>query len=99
MLIHIVCWKYKAETDTASRLEHIELLKGLPSIIPDIISFKVGSDILDLERSFDTGLVAEFTGRPELDAYTDHPEHRQVAELGKRISDQVVSVDLISSDQ
>lgn len=93
MLIHIVCWKYKPETTPEQRAEHIAKLKNLPSVIPNIASFNVGADVLHLERSFDTGLTSTFADRDALDAYTLHPEHQEVANLGKQIAERVVSVD------
>ena len=60
MITHIVCWKYKPERPTELRAEHVAKLQALPGIIPNITSFAVGSDILHLERSFDTGLVAVY---------------------------------------
>lgn len=98
MLIHIVCWKYKPETDAATRDEHRAKLRALPSVIGSILSFDVGSDILHLDRSFDTGLVAHFPDRDALDHYTDHPEHQKVAAIGKEIAEQVVSVDFFHMD-
>ena len=96
MLTHIVCWKYKAETTEAEREEHIAKLRNLPNLIPNILNFNVGSDILNLERSFDTGLVAIYPDREALDFYTEHPEHQKVANLGKQIAEKVVSVDFLS---
>ncbi|MCU1288002.1 MAG: Dabb family protein [Acidobacteria bacterium] len=93
MLTHIVCWKYKPETSEEQRAEHIAKLKNLPNVIPDIISFSVGADVLHLERSFDTGLVATYPNREALDAYTVHPVHQEAANLGKQIAEKVVSVD------
>ena len=95
MLTHIVCWKYKTETTEDERTDHIARLRVLPDVIPNIISFSVGRDILHLERSFDTGLVAVYPDRAALDFYTDHPQHQEVAALGKRISERVVSVDFV----
>ena len=95
MLVHIVCWKYKPETTDTQRAEHVAKLQALPAVIPDIESFEVGADILHLERSFDTGLVAKYPDRAALDFYTDHPEHQKVAALGKQIADKVVSVDFL----
>lgn len=95
MLTHIVCWKYKAETTEDEIETHILKLRNLPNVIPHILSFDVGRDILHLERSFDTGLVAVYPNREALDAYTDHPDHREVAALGKQIAERVVSVDFI----
>ena len=97
MLIHIVCWKYKVETDAATRADHIARLRALPSMIDRIAGFNVGSDILHLERSFDTGLVAHFHNRAGLDHYTDHPEHQAVAAIGKQIAEKVVSVDFFDA--
>ena len=98
MLIHIVCWKYKSEISSETRHDHIEQLRSLPDLVPGIESFKVGADMLHLDRSFDTGLVAEFAGRDELDAYTVHPEHQRVAALGREISERTVSVDFLAGE-
>jgi hypothetical protein len=95
MLIHIVCWKYKPETDAEKRDEHRAKLAALPSMIENIESFDVGEDVLHLERSFDTGLVIHFPDRSALDHYTDHPEHQKVAAIGKQIAEKVVSVDFL----
>lgn len=96
MLTHIVCWKYKPETTSEQREEHIAKLRALPDLIPNIESFEAGADILHLERSFDTGLVAVYPDRAALDFYTDHPEHQKVAALGKQIAEKVISVDFMS---
>jgi hypothetical protein len=95
MLTHIVCWKYKAETTQAQREEHLAKLKNLPNVIDEIVSFNVGTDILHLERSFDTGLVSTFADEKALEAYTIHPNHQEVANLGKMIAEKVVSVDFV----
>lgn len=96
MLVHIVCWKYKPETDAAARADHIERLRALTGVIGCIQSFEVGSDILHLERSFDTGLVATFADQAALDEYTNHPEHQTVAALGRELAEKAVSVDFLA---
>lgn len=93
MLTHIVCWKYKPEITEEQRRNHIEKLQSLPNVIDKIESFEVGADILHLERSFDTGLVAKFADRAALDFYTDHPEHQKVIALGKQLAERAISVD------
>ena len=95
MLIHIVCWKYKAEISPEMREEHITKLKNLPNEIPNIESFKIGFDVLHLERSFDLGLVAVFADQTALDDYTIHPTHQKAANFGKEIAEKVVSVDFL----
>lgn len=96
MLTHIVCWKYKAETTQQERDEHIARLRDLPNVISDIISFNVGADVLHLERSFDTGLVAVYENMDALDRYTVHPAHQATANFGKQIAERVISVDFFN---
>ena len=93
MLTHIVVWKYLADVEQAVREEHVKRLRRLASIIPEIESFAVGFDVLGLPRSYHTGLVATFSNRAALEAYTVHPEHILVADMGRNISEHVVSVD------
>jgi hypothetical protein len=93
MLTHIVCWKYKDEITEEQRRDHIAKLRSLPNVIDNIERFEVGADILHLERSFDTGLVAKFADRAALDAYTNHPEHQKVVALGKQLAERAISVD------
>lgn len=78
------------------RAEHIARLQALSGIIPNIHSLVAGADILHLERSFDTGLVAVYPDRAALDFYTEHSEHQKVAAFGKQIAEKVVSVDFLS---
>ncbi len=98
MLIHLVCWKYKPETNAASRDLHRDMLGALSSLIDKNESLDVGEDVLHLDRSFDTGLVIRFENREALDRYTNHPEHQKVAAFGKEISKKVVSVDFFTDN-
>ncbi|CAN5214189.1 hypothetical protein BH18ACI2_BH18ACI2_18650 [soil metagenome] len=93
MLTHIVIWKYRSEVSQAEREAHAARLRALPGVIPEIVSFVVGFDVLRLPRSYDLGLVAVFRERAGLDAYTDHPQHQEVAALGRELAEHVASVD------
>jgi len=93
MLTHIVIWKYKPEVSEEQRREHVERLRRLDGLIPEIRSFAVGRDVLKLPRSYHTGVVATFQDRAGLEAYDAHPEHQAVAQLGRAISEHVASVD------
>lgn len=95
MLTHIVIWKYREDVQQFAREEHVNLLRNLKTLIPEVQSLMVGFDTLFLPRSYDTGLVAIFEDRAALDAYTVHPEHVKVAEFGRNISEHVASVDFI----
>jgi hypothetical protein len=98
MLTHIVIWKYRADVEQAVRDEHVARLRRLASIIPEVLSLNVGSDMLKLPRSYDTGLVATFRDRTALEAYTVHPEHVLVVDLGRNISEHVSSVDFVDEE-
>jgi hypothetical protein len=98
MLTHIVIWKYRTDVGRDQRSEHVARLRSLTRVVPEIRSFAVGVDILGLPRSYDTGLVATFDDRASLDAYTNHPEHVKVAQLGREISEHVASVDFVDDE-
>ena len=98
MLTHIVIWKYRADVEQAVRDEHVARLRRLASIIPEVLSLSVGFDVIKLPRSYNTGLVATFRDRAALDAYTVHPEHILVADMGRNISEHVASVDFIDEE-
>ena len=93
MLTHIVIWKYRAEVEEELRVEHVERLRGLSSVVDGIVSFNAGFDVLKLPRSYDTGLVAVFRDRAALEAYTVHPEHIAIVNFGRGISEHIASVD------
>jgi hypothetical protein len=95
MLTHIVIWKYRDDVEQSAREEHVNLLRNLKFLIPEVQSLSVGFDTLFLPRSYDSGIVAVFEDRAALDAYTVHPEHVKVAEFGRSISEHVASVDFI----
>ena len=98
MLTHIVVWKYRADVEQDVREEHVNRLRRLASVIQEIETFRVGFDVLGLPRSYDTGLVVTFRNRAALDAYTIHPEHILVADMGRNISEHVASVDFVDED-
>ncbi len=93
MLTHIVCWKYKEETTNAQREEHCAKLRNLKNVIAEIIDLRVGTDVLHLERSYDTGLIATFKSLEDLSIYTENAVHREAANFGKQIAAHAVSVD------
>ncbi|MEZ5305956.1 MAG: Dabb family protein [Pyrinomonadaceae bacterium] len=96
MFVHIVAWKYNSETSEETREEHRKRLLALREVIPEILDFEVGADILSLDRSYDTGLFARYADRDAFDAYTNHPMHLEVAAMGKEIAKHVISVDFYS---
>ena len=98
MLTHIVIWKYRVDVSAEERQRHLEMLRALVGVVPEIESFRVGFDVLHLARSYDTGLTSTFRDRAALDAYTVHPEHVKVVDIGREISEHVASVDFVDDD-
>ena len=92
MLLHLVRFKYKAETDEATRTLHRERLLSLQSL-DGIVDFKVGADVVRSARSYDTGLSITFTDRSALDAYANDPRHVPIAQFGAGLSQHVVACD------
>lgn len=92
MLLHLVCFRYKAEIDAATRAEHRERLSSLRTL-DGIVDLKVGEDVVRSPRSYDTGLSITFTNRAALDAYAKDPRHVPVQQFGAGISEHVVACD------
>jgi Stress responsive A/B Barrel Domain len=92
MLIHVVCFKYKAEIDGAARTQHRERLSGLRTL-DGVVELQVGEDIVRSARSYDTGLVVRFRDRAALDAYQKNERHVPISQHGVAISDHIVAVD------
>src|SRR3990170_2185802 len=92
MLTHIVCFKYKAATDDATRADHRQRLAGL-STLDGVVALQVGADVVRSARSYDTGLIVTFADRAALDAYATDPQHVPVAQYGASLCDSIVAVD------
>jgi len=95
MLVHIVCWKYREDVDDASRKEHRRRLRSLDALVRGMGRLEVGEDVLHLERSFDTALLAEFDDLDSLESYNVHPDHQAVVAVGREIAERVMSVDFM----
>lgn len=92
MLLHLVCFKYKADVDQAARTQHRDRLATLKAL-DGIVDLKVGEDVVRSGRSYDTGLCITFTNRAALDAYATNPRHVPVAAFGVAISEHIVACD------
>jgi len=92
MLLHLVCFKYRTDTDDAARVDHRERLAALRTL-DGVVDLQVGADIVRSPRSYDTGLMITFPDRAALDAYQKDPRHVPVAQLGVSLSEHIVAVD------
>jgi hypothetical protein len=92
MLLHLVCFKYKANVEPSMQREHRERLGTLRGL-DGVVDLKVGADVVRSARSYDTGLSVVFRDRAALDTYAKHPGHVPVAQLGVSLAEHIVSVD------
>lgn len=92
MLLHLVCFKYKADVDAATRQQHRDRLAALKDL-DGVADLKVGSDVVHSPRSYDTGLAITFPDRAALDAYQRNERHVPIAQFGVTISEHIVAVD------
>lgn len=92
MLLHLVCFKYKANVDRAARADHRARLASLKTL-DGVVDLKVGEDIVRASRSYDTGLCITFTDLSALETYAKDPRHVPIAQLGVAISEHVVACD------
>ena len=92
MLLHLVCFKYRADVDAPTRAQHRQRLAALHTL-DGVLDLKVGEDVVRSPRSFDTGLAITFPDRAALDAYQKNDRHVPVAQFGAGLSEQIVAVD------
>ena len=92
MLLHLVCFKYRADVDAAARAQHRQRLGALKDL-DGLIDLKVGEDVVRSARSYDTGLAITFRDRAALELYQKHERHVPVAQFGVGLSEHIVAVD------
>lgn len=93
MLKHVVVVKFKISASESAIAEVEKELGGLPAIIPEIMEFEYGRDVLRSERSYDFALVSRFENLEMMQRYQVHPAHQKVVAKLKEISDSILIVD------
>jgi len=97
MICHIVFWKFLDNAENHTKEENMDIVKErlsvLPSIIPQIKSFKIGKDTLHSEMSFDMALIGVYEDMEALERYKNHPEHKKISAFVKSVRLDRVAVD------
>jgi quinol monooxygenase YgiN len=75
MIRHIVMWSLHNPAE-APRFK--ALLDSCASLVPGIVEFDVGIRETGLDANIDVVLVSTFTDAVQLDAYQNHPHHKEV---------------------
>ena len=97
MIKHIVMFKLKDFAEGASKSKNAkkvkDYLKSLKGKIPEIKSMEVGINCVESDSAYDVVLNSEFENKESVEEYQRHPEHLRVAELIKKIRDNIAVVD------
>ncbi|MGA2227884.1 MAG: Dabb family protein [Syntrophobacteraceae bacterium] len=93
MLKHVVFLKFKKGAPESAIAEIEKGLGELPDIIPEIMEFLFGRDVLRSERSYDFALVSEFENIEAMQRYQVHPAHQKVVAKIKELCESLVVVD------
>ena len=56
----------------------VEMIRQLPSAIPEVVELEVGHDISKSPASFEIGLLSKFQTAEDLETYRVHPAHQEV---------------------
>ena len=102
MFKHIVMWKLDESVSGISKKENSELIKSslekLPSLISQIVSYEVGINLQDGDRTFDVVLVSEFHNQKDFEIYRSQREHLKVVETIRELTVKTRFVDFISDE-
>ncbi len=82
MVRHCVLFRWKSNVTKADIDRVSDLLRSLPSSIPQIRSFCFGPDLGLVEDNYDFAVVAEFDGESDYQVYAQHPQHLKVVGEG-----------------
>jgi hypothetical protein len=93
MVMHIVMFAFKENTDQLSIDEAKTQIEQLIDLVPGLKHIKVGMNFADEERAMDMVLISSFESREDLDFYATHPEHLKVIAFIKTIAEYTKVVD------
>jgi hypothetical protein len=85
-LRHVVVFRLQPDTP-AEPVEHlVRSLRELAATLPEIVDYRVGTDLGVNDASWDLAVTADFADEAGYLAYRDHPEHQAI------IRDQVTPI-------
>ncbi len=90
MLHHVVCLRVP---DPVQAEELANRLNALPGLIPEIVTYTAGTDVVHSPVSYEVGLHSTFDDVDALERYREHPAHQAVLQLIAEVSTERVAVD------
>ena len=82
---HVIVGKWTAESTAAEQAHAVACLKALPLMVPQIITYTVGSDIGVTSGNLGWGLVGEFASVDDFETYEASAPHQACLALLKPI--------------
>ena len=93
---HVVLFKLRDRTsDNLARA--VAAIESLRDGVEQVESLEVGVDFAGSRFSFDLAATVTFRDRAALDAYANHPRHREVLALMRELSQDFAIVDFDTS--
>jgi Stress responsive A/B Barrel Domain len=76
MIRHVVLMRWTEESTEEQKQRVADELARVPSLVPSLRTFRVGSDLGINPGNFDFAVAADFDDVDGYLSYRDHPEHR-----------------------
>ena len=96
MLRHVVFFKFKKGVGQGEIADLEQSLAALPPVIPEIISYEFGRDVVRSERSYDLALLSTFKDLDSLQRYQKHSSHQLVLQKVNNLCESVLAVDFLT---
>lgn len=96
MLKHVVFFEFKQGIGEEEIVDLEKSLNALPPVIPEILSYEFGRDVVRSERSYDLALVSTFKDLDSLQRYQIHPAHQIVLQKVNNLCESVLAVDFLT---
>jgi hypothetical protein len=96
MLRHVVFFKFKGGVGEEEIVDLEKSLAELPPVIPEILTYEFGLDVVRSERSYDLALVSTFKDLDSLQRYQKHPDHQIVLQKVNTLCESVLAVDFLT---
>ena len=96
MLKHVVFFEFKPGIGEAQSVDLEKSLTALPPVIPEILSYEFGRDVVRSERSYDLALVSTFKDLDSLQRYQIHPARQIVLQKVNNLCENVLAVDFLT---
>jgi len=96
MLKHVIFFEFKDGVGEEEIVDLEKSLAALPPVIPEILSYEFGRDVVRSERSYDLALVSTFNDLDAMQHYQKHPDHRVVLKKVNDLCKSVLAVDFVT---